>query len=272
MPEGPEVHRQADQIRAAIAGEVARHVHFGQPRLRGAGPELTGQRVEAVRAAGKAFLIEFEDARTIYVHLQLYGKWVVRQRGGPPKTSRTLRLQIDTDRGSAFLYSASEIAVLDPEEVSEHGYLSKLGPDLLAPETDLETVLARIRDPELGRRRLGNLYLDQGFLAGLGNYLRTEILHEARLHPDWRLCDLDGWESRRLAKATLALPRRSYETGGITNDLARAARLKAEGVKRRAYRWQAFARAGKPCYRCGGEIERCEDAGRRLYICYGCQE
>ena len=100
----------------------------------------------------------------------------------------------------------------------------------------------------------------------------TEILHEARLHPDWRLCDLNGWESRRLAKATLDLPQRSYETGGITNDLARAARLKAEGVKRRAYRWQAFARAGQPCYRCGAEIERCEDAGRRLYICYGCQE
>ena len=39
-------------------------------------------------------------------------------------------------------------------------------------------------EPAFRKRSLGSLYLDQRFLAGNGNYLRSEILWAARLNPE----------------------------------------------------------------------------------------
>lgn len=287
MPEGPEVHRQADALRERVGGFRTRRVWFGIDRLEPYGDELTGQTVERVSARGKAFVIAFSGGLNVYVHLQLFGRWVFTSGGPPPASKRSLRLQIDAavpespraakgKPGSAFLYSASEVDVLTHEELAEHGYLSSLGPDLLEGAAQGEgmseaDVARRLREPAFAKRALAALYLDQGFLAGLGNYLRSEILHHARLHPSQRLGDLDARERRRLAKATHLLPRRSYETGGVTNDLRREARLKTEGVKPRARRWLVFEREGEPCYRCAAAIERITVSGRRLYLCPTCQ-
>ena len=275
MPEGPEVARQADQIRAAIAPSTAPvSVWFGLPRLEPFAEVLTGRKIRAVRARGKAFLIEFGPAKellTLYVHLQLAGKWIVVGPGAdPPETTRSLRVRLEGAAGTALLYSASEIEVLTPREVEEHSYLSGLGPDALG-DLDLAGVRARLRDPRFGRASLAGLYLRQDFLAGLGNYLRSEILHHAKLHPDRRLGDLSAAELRALAKSTLDLPRQSYETGGITNPPRRAARLLAAGLPQRSTRWWVFEREGEPCYRCQGSIRRIERGSRRIYLCEACQ-
>ena len=63
--------------------------------------------------------------------------------------------------------------------------------------------------------------IDQGFLGGLGNYLRSEILFVARLHPTLRPIDCTTDQIAQLAAAAIALPWQSYETAGITNDLQR---------------------------------------------------
>jgi len=227
-----------------------------------------------VRARGKAFLVEFgpaAEALTLYVHLQLAGKWlVVAPQEEAPQTTRSLRVRLEGAAGTALLYSASEVEVLTPEELEEHSYLSGLGPDVLG-DLDLAGVRARLRDPRFGRASLAGLYLRQDFLAGLGNYLRSEILHHAKLHPDRRLSDLSAAELRRLAKSTLELPRRSYETGGVTNQPRRAARLLAAGAPRRSTRWWVFEREGEPCYRCGTSVERIERGSRRIYLCRACQ-
>ena len=43
MPEGPEIHRAADEIAGAIVGERAQIVQFGLERLRPWETELTGE-------------------------------------------------------------------------------------------------------------------------------------------------------------------------------------------------------------------------------------
>lgn len=274
MPEGPEVARQADQIRAAIApGPRPKSVSvwFGLPRLKRWESVLSGQKIREVRPRGKAFLIEFSGAHTLYAHLQLAGKWIVTGPGEePPETTRSLRVVLKGAAGVALLYSASEVEVLTPAELAEHSYLSGLGPDVLS-DLDLGGVRGRLESSRFARSSLAGLYLRQDFLAGLGNYLRSEILHHARLHPDRRLSSLSDAEVRRLAKSTHTLPAQSYETGGITNPPRRAARLLKAGVPYRSTRWLVFEREGEPCYRCEAPIERIERSSRRIYLCVGCQ-
>ena len=58
-----------------------------------------------------------------------------------------------------------ELVVLDS---GNHRMLSRLGPDVVS--AGIDAVLAQVSDRRFARRQLGALLLDQGFLAGIGNF------------------------------------------------------------------------------------------------------
>lgn len=271
MPEGPEIKRAADKIARAIAHRPTTSMFFAFNHLKPYEAILQGREVVAVQTKGKAMLIRFDNQLSIYSHNQLYGVWMVRSAHDYPHTTRQLRLAIHNTQKSALLYSASDIAVLDEVAVMHHPFLSKLGPDVLDETTTVEQVAARFQDPKFHRRSLAALLLDQRFLCGLGNYLRSEVLFVARVHPQLsaRQCTLN--QIVELAKASIQISRQSYLTKGITNDLQLVEQLKAEGKRRVAYRHWVFGREHQPCYRCGTLVVKEMLAGRRLYYCPSCQ-
>ncbi len=271
MPEGPEIRLAADRIARALVDRRVDDVYFGLPRLRRHRETLLGSRVTAVDTRGKAMLTRFDNGLTLYSHNQLYGRWYTTARDRRPKTNRDLRVALHNERHSAWLYSASDIEVLTDTEVDEHPFLNRLGPDILDETTTADALAGRLASDRFARRALGGLYLDQGFLAGIGNYLRSEILFCARLHPSSRPTDLDPGDLRRLARESLKLARRSYRTRGITLPESRVRRLKSGGEKRRGYRFWVFGRDGLPCRCCGSTIERMDAGSRRLYWCADCQ-
>jgi endonuclease-8 len=270
MPEGPEMRRAAAELDAVLRGRRVASAWFRFPRLRAAGRRLGGERVRGVRARGKALIVDFANGESIYTHNQLYGKWLVGPAGERPDTNRELRLALETRSHAALLYSASEIEVLATAKLGQHPYVRKLGVELLDDATTLARVRAQLDTPRFARQRLGALLLDQGFLAGIGNYLRSEILFVARLHPDERLGVLDADARHRLARAALEITRRAYRTGGVTNAPSIARRLKRAGVSYGAYRHYVFDREGN-CYQCDTPIRRVIHAGRQLYLCEACQ-
>ncbi len=226
----------------------------------------------AVESRGKAILTRFDNGWVIYSHNQLYGRWIVGAADAVPSTRRQLRLAIRNRRGSALLYSASEIDVLRADALDAHPFLARLGPDLLTDRPSVECILERLESPACRGRMLAGLLLDQGFVAGLGNYLRAEILTRARLHPGTRPAQCNRRELRRLARAIVELTERSYRTGGITNPPALVRKLQTQGLTRREqYRFNSYGRAGEACHFCGAEIECCNAGGRKMYFCPGCQ-
>ena len=271
MPEGPEIKRAADAIAKVIVNQPITEIFFAFENLKPFETTLAKSTIVAVEPRGKALLTRFDNQLNIYSHNQLYGKWMVRKAHSYPNTNRQLRLAIHTPKKSALLYSASDIEVLPDADLWLHPFLSRIGPDVLDPETTVEEVAARFIDKTFYRRRLTTLLLDQRFLSGLGNYLRSEILFAARVHPSLRPVDCTVEQIDALAEMAIALPRQSYETGGITNDLERVAMLKEQGLTRSNYRYFVFSRASKPCYQCGTTIVKDRTGGRRYYYCPTCQ-
>jgi endonuclease-8 len=271
MPEGPEIRRAADNIAKVLEGETVEIVRFGQPRLRHYAQQLRGQKVEQIETRGKALLTHFDHGFSIYSHNQLYGVWKVVKGHKLPKTNRSMRLLLQTASHSAVLYSASDISVWPTAELEAHPFLVKIGPDIMEPSLTWRTVAERLREPTFARKELAALYLDQTFLAGNGNYLRSEILHDARLHPRARPVELSRGDLGKLARSTLTISRRSYETGGITLAPRLSATLKAHGLNRSWRRFYVFGREDYPCYTCSGSILRQEIGSRRLYYCPACQ-
>ena len=271
MPEGPEIRRVATRIHKVLAGREAQKVVFTQPSVAGFGPKLSGQQVEWVSSRGKALLTSFNGGLTIYSHNQLYGRWYITRRDKPPRTNRTLRLGIYTETHSALLYSASDIEVHTPESLPEQKYLARLGPDALDDRVVWQDVLQRLQDKRFSGRSLAALYLDQGFVAGIGNYLRSEILFNSRANPFDRPKDLARRQLGALARNTLNLTRQAYATAGVTNTPGRVKRLQAKGLSRRRYRHLVFDRPEEPCYHCDDTVKRIEVSGRRIYLCQSCQ-
>ena len=271
MPEGPEIRLAADELSAALAGEVAQEVWFAFDQLKKYESLLSGVVVTAVTSRGKAMLTQFANELTIYSHNQLYGKWVVRDAYDYPDSNWQLRLAIHNQKKSALLYSASDIEVWPDGELNEHPFLKKLGPDLLDSGTIVADVALRFVDQKYRRRRLTSLLLDQGFLGGLGNYLRSEALFVAKVQPILRPMDCTPEQISALAHATVELTRQSYQHGGITNDLMMADVLKKQGVDYPDYRFWVFNRQERPCWVCHTSIIKEEMGGRRLYYCPTCQ-
>ncbi len=271
MPEGPEIRRAADRVARVLVDQVVEEAQLHLPALEALGGRLAGRTVSAVDTRGKAMLTRFDNGLTLYSHNQLYGRWYTVRRPRLPKTGRQLRVELHTATHSALLYSASDIALLTDRQLAKHPFLTRIGPDVMDRQLTTEQLLQRLTSPAFVRRMTGSLFLDQAFLAGIGNYLRSEILFVSGVHPARRPSDLAERELRKLSSNAIRLARRSYRTGGVTVPPSLERQLKKQ---RRAFekrRFHVFGRDGERCHLCGEEIERLTISGRNLFLCPGCQ-
>ncbi len=124
---------------------------------------------------GKALLTHFSGGLTLYSHNQLYGVWRVVDAGVEPQSNRVLRVRLQTASKAILLYSASDIDILTAEQVANHLFLQRVGPDVL----DMTLTAEQVSAAAVGQIPQSSVFrpaADQAFLAGLGNYLRVEIL------------------------------------------------------------------------------------------------
>lgn len=248
MPEGDTIWRVAAALRARILGEVVeRSSHTG----------FEGRRVEAVDAVGKHLIIRFEGGWAVRTHLGMFGSWWVfrpRERWSLPAWQA--RVVLETRDWVAVCFLAPTVEVTRQPEQALRG----LGPDLLAPEVDLDLVVRRARMLG-GETPLGVLLLDQRVAAGIGNVYRCEILWAKRRSPWQPQEELDDPELRDL-----------YAYG------MEALRLNLHGVGyRRRFpdhaRAAVHSRGGRPCPRCGTpvEVRRQGTLARFTWFCPSCQ-
>ena len=265
------MYRMARKIARAVGDAPLTEVWFAFDSLQPWSERLTNQSLSSVETRGKALLLRFENGETVYTHNQLYGRWMFSAPDRRPDTRRRLRLALSTSKRSALLYSASEIEVLPPGRLESHPFIARIGLDILSSGTDEQRIAEWIAQPKFARRQLGHLLLDQSYLAGVGNYLRSEILFYAGLRPTQRPIDLSEPSQQELAEAAFEMMWRSARTGGVTNDPDRVERLKVGGWKRRDYRHYVFGRENQACFECDSPIIKQTISGRRLYFCPVCQ-
>jgi len=274
MPEGPEIRLAADQLERAIAGKSLLDVYFKFDALKPFEKQLANSRVLRFETRGKALLTHFACGLTVYSHNQLYGLWRVVKSGAAPAGKRDLRFSITAKDRQALLFSASDISVLETERVSAHPFIQKLGPDCLDAALTAQALHQRLVLPQFSGKSVAGLLLDQSFLAGMGNYLRSEVLFEAQIAPKANPKSLSEAAQLRLAQALIDVPQRSYRSKGVTNlrALDHAKPIVRRGQHEyETYRFAIFERDGLPCYECCTPVERIAIGSRRLYFCPSCQ-
>ena len=223
MPEGPEVRRFADALNQALDGKpivslLARTKSAKVWEKEHPGV-LLNKRIERVLSHGKHLVGLIEGNYYFHSHLMMWGSWAVLDNP-PEEIDRRERSRIVVPDACAILYSAPifNLGAGNPFEIIEN--LRTLGTDILPyPDEkpfDAPVFLQKLVTPENSQRTIGAALLDQQILAGIGNYLRAEILFNCRLDPWRKVADLTAEELERLIHSIPLMAQRAYTTGGFT--------------------------------------------------------
>lgn len=243
MPEGDSLHRAAARLQPLVGQRLTAKSPHPRGQATGVAPVVDGRVLERVEAIGKHLLLHFEGGVVLRSHLRMSGRW----RVGRPGAAR---------RGRPWLVlSGSEWEATQwngPVLKLEARPVRRLGPDLLAEDTDVAKLVGRVRACDRFRL-VGDVLVDQRVVSGIGNMWLAESLWHARLSP-WRSV---GEASDEELERTLRWAQASM----------RASVTGARG-RRAVYR-----RAGRACPRCGTPIESrgLGDANRTAYWCPSCQ-
>ena len=240
MPEGDSLHRAARRLQVLVGERLEAESPHPRGAATGVAEQVDGRRLVSVEAVGKNLLFRFEGGVVLRSHLRMRGRWRVLPRGAPVFGRPWLVLR-GTER-EAVLWNGP-VLELNARAVG------RLGPDILAPEPDLDGMLANLRrEPSRG---IGDALLDQRLVAGIGNLWKVEALWHARVSP-WR------------PVGTLS----DEELRAVLEHAARLMRGSVDGVRRppAVYRRPV-------CPRCGGRIRSRGqgDANRISYWCGVCQ-
>ncbi|MGL5247428.1 MAG: Fpg/Nei family DNA glycosylase [Brooklawnia sp.] len=267
MPEGHVIHRLAVRLDEQFAGRQV-GVSSPQGRFAAAAELLDGTRLVGSEAVGKHLLIDFEDARTVWVHLGLIGRFSFGPDAAPTKPA-TLRLRISAAGRAADLRGPQWCRLIDPVERAE--VIESAGPDPLRPDADPQRAWLKL---QATRRPIGVLLMDQAVFAGVGNIFRAEVLFRHGIDPALPANQLPRAAFEAVWVDLVRLMSYAVATGRIDTvhpehtptAMGRPARVDAHGGEVYVYR-----RRGEPCLVCGTEVAGQVMAGRNLYWCPSCQ-
>ena len=292
MPEGPEVRKYADALDAVLTGRAI--VSF-EARTKDARKWLhenehllIGRRVERVISHGKHLLGYIEDDFFFHSHLMMWGRWQTFGLAELPQKDRRERARIVVEGGAAILLSAPIFNVGEGNPYKKIEILNTLGPDALPYRGRFNRAEFLRRLSEHENETIGAALLNQRIVAGLGNYLRAEILFACKVNPWLTVGELTQRKLNCLSKTIPRLTRDAYERGATAAEedrkrMAGDPSLVYQPGREYGTRHMVFRRTNLPCLRCGEKIRQLrqktiqteddeEERTRIVYFCAKCQD
>ena len=292
MPEGPEVRKYAKSLDAVLRNKTltllsARTVNAKQ-WLTENGRRLQGLRVTRVFSRGKHLLGLIEKNFYFHSHLMMWGRWQTFVPDPPNEIDRRERARVVVNGAAAILYSAPIFNVGEGDPFKQIEHLRTLGPDVLPYDGKFNDIEFRRRLFSRKHRNtsIGAALLNQEIVAGLGNYLRAEVLFACKIDPGKVVKALDDGELSRLVRTIPLLSRRSLVAGATApskdrNRMQTDPSLVYQVGREYGTRHLVFRRTNLPCLRCGDPIKQLrqvtvsvgdDERDRIIYFCPNCQK
>ena len=306
MPEGPEVRKYADALDTVLTGH---NITLMEARTREARKWLqenqrlvVGRRIERVVSHGKNLIGYIDGPFFFHSHLMMWGRWETvgpqastssRRRLKPlalPEKDRRERARIVVDDAAAILLSAPIFNVGAGDPYGKVETLRTLGPDVLPynEQFDSQEFQRRLLSPAYHTLEIGAALLNQQIVAGLGNYLRAEVLFVCKLNPWLRVSELSKRDLKCLINTIPRLAHAAYRLGATAleadrNRMAADSTLVYQQGREYGTRHMVFRRTNLPCLRCGERIKQLRqktynavadgdhERSRIIYFCPKCQ-
>jgi len=281
MPELPEVETVVRGLRPLLEGRTfARVKSFAPPASIVVGKSLgkrklesllPGHTVERIDRRGKNILIALSGDLTLWIHLKMTGKMLVKPTSEPRDKHDLVLFDLEPDGTKSdkghFRFNDyrrfGRLRLYRTEELWSQKGLAELGPEPLEISADDFVALCHTRS-----RMIKPALLDQSFLAGVGNIYADESLHMSRIHPARLTSSLREIKLVELHSHIQAILRRSIDLSGTTV-------IDYAGVDGSSGSFQkmltVYGREGEPCGFCGAKIVRRKMGARSAHFCPRCQ-
>jgi len=220
MPEIVEVKLYSDFIKKKINNHELLKINILQGRYKTHGPFKLYKKlinklpttIDEIKTKGKFMYLKLNNGLFIGVSLGLSGGWLF-QKKNTNKYSHVnfintfdkdimntylknainhLNIEFVFDKGSLFFYdqlSFGSVKIFETEN-ELNNKLKLIGFDIMDPNTCLELFIEKINKKTNQEKVIGNVLLDQKVIAGVGNYLRADLLWLTKISPFRKVKDL----------------------------------------------------------------------------------
>lgn len=219
MPEGPEVSWMVNKISkkfknsqlkgvAILGGRYKRH---GNPKGYSTFLGKLPSKITDFCSKGKFIYILLNGGLSIWITLGLSGDLVTQNH-------KHNNVEFMTNKGSFFLNDQRNFGTvyfsIDPKELQTK--LDSLGIDPLKTRLTKSVydkyMSELMKKKSVQNKDVGLLLIDQKYFAGIGNYLRAEILYAAQISPFRKMNSLTNVELDKLRISIDSIMNNSYNT------------------------------------------------------------
>ena len=275
MPELPEVEVTMREIRSELIGKRITKVVVNESDLRNEVPgdlpeKITNKKISSIYRRAKYILIDFGNVHLLF-HLGESGSLRLFKLNEPLGTHVHVEFHIEGDRilvlraplrKSCYVkyvvgdpYDHPPLAVHGPEPLSD-GFTGRY---LHEVSQTRNTILVK------------NFIMEPKVVAGMGNMYASEVLYDAKIHPETEANGISEKRYKSLANSIKKILHAAIENGGTTLEDFPNPFMGPTGATGN-YQRKVYGRAGLPCFHCETEISRSDMRSRQTYYCKKCQK
>ena len=175
-----------------------------------------------VKSKGKLIYFEFENGWYLICRLLMSGGWFLEK--APKHNHFEMVYSIKSGKGN----KTKSVWFVDPRHFGTLKWtnnksvleevLNDIGPDLLNDKDKIsgEDYLNKMKNSKNGKKKIAVVLMDQSVFSGVGNYLKSEILYEAKVSPHAIINNIPDEKILEIFKITLDKITTSYKSGGAS--------------------------------------------------------
>lgn len=214
MPEGPEIYVSTQVLQRRLKGKEILKFDITLPRYQDEKLNtIVPCRIIDVICKGKQIFFILNHNNTVYYinsRLAMEGRF---HWDGEHKHTH-IRIEVKNDKTLYFDESRPFGAFKLMTEKEGKEKMSKIGIEPLRENIEPKYFIECLE--KRSRWMVCDFLMDQDYISGIGNYLKSEILYYARIRPDRKIDTLTTGEVIRLYQYIHKIPRDSYQWKGLT--------------------------------------------------------
>uniref|UniRef100_A0A6C0E7L1 Formamidopyrimidine-DNA glycosylase catalytic domain-containing protein n=1 Tax=viral metagenome TaxID=1070528 RepID=A0A6C0E7L1_9ZZZZ len=222
MPEGPEVTVIKDGLNTYLKGNMIISVSIPDgSKFQKKSPDGFNEfksalplKVTEVKSKGKFIYFLFENNWILMCRLLMSGGWYLNK--APKHNHIELEYQSGSKSSSIWFVDSRHFGTLkwSNKQTDLDAELNKLGPDLLNDTVTEDQYLKKMK--ENSKKNIALVMMDQSVFSGIGNYLKSEILYEAKVSPHAIINNIPDVKLKELFKISIDKINSSYKSGGAS--------------------------------------------------------
>ena len=227
MPEGPEVNVIKDGVNHYLKNNFIVDVNLPEgSKFLKKKPDGYDDfklslplKVIDVKSKGKLIYFIFENNWILMCRLLMSGGWFLEKASKHNHFEMIYKNKLSNEKTNSIWF-------VDPRHfgtlkwTNDKSVLNKaldeIGPDFLNDEIKSDEFLSKMKNKKNGHKTIATVFMDQSVFSGIGNYLKSEILYQARVSPHSVITNIPDEKLIEILSIIKQKIRESYLAGGAS--------------------------------------------------------